>query len=60
VPIIVIDSSGSRSDRGDHAADRRGRGVDVAIEALGIQATFEACLRVLRPGGTLIEPGRLL
>jgi alcohol dehydrogenase len=26
-----------------------GRGVDVAIEALGIQATFEACLRVLRP-----------
>jgi len=30
-----------------------GRGVDVAIEALGTQATFEACLRVLRPGGTL-------
>ena len=26
-----------------------GRGVDVAIEALGTQATFEACLRVLRP-----------
>jgi len=25
----------------------------VAIGALGIQATFEACLRVLRPGGTL-------
>ena len=30
-----------------------GRGVDVAIEALGTQATFEAALRVLRPGGTL-------
>jgi len=34
-----------------------GRGVDVAIEALGIQATFEACLRVLRPGGTLSSLG---
>ena len=30
-----------------------GRGVDVSIEALGLQATFEAALRVLRPGGTL-------
>jgi threonine dehydrogenase-like Zn-dependent dehydrogenase len=29
-----------------------GRGVDVSIEALGQQATFEAALRVLRPGGT--------
>lgn len=27
-----------------------GRGVDVAIEALGTQAAFEAALRVLRPG----------
>ncbi|HUF80647.1 MAG TPA: NAD(P)-dependent alcohol dehydrogenase [Burkholderiales bacterium] len=34
-----------------------GRGVDVAIEALGTQATFEACLRVLRPGGTLSSLG---
>ena len=34
-----------------------GRGVDVAIEALGRQATFEACLRVLRPGGTLSSLG---
>ena len=30
-----------------------GRGVDVAIEALGAQDTFENALRVLRPGGTL-------
>ncbi len=35
----------------------QGRGVDVAIEALGTQATFEACLRVLRPGGTLSSLG---
>lgn len=34
-----------------------GRGVDVAIEALGTQATFEACLRVLKPGGTLSSLG---
>jgi alcohol dehydrogenase len=34
-----------------------GRGVDVAIEALGTQATFENCLRVLRPGGTLSSLG---
>jgi alcohol dehydrogenase len=35
----------------------RGRGVDVAIEALGAQATFESCLRVLRPGGVLSSLG---
>lgn len=34
-----------------------GRGVDAAIEALGTQSTFEAALRVLRPGGTLSSLG---
>jgi alcohol dehydrogenase len=34
-----------------------GRGVDVAIEALGTQGTFEAALKVLRPGGTLSSLG---
>lgn len=34
-----------------------GRGVDVAIEALGTQTTFETGLRVLRPGGTLSSLG---
>jgi len=32
-------------------------GADVAIEALGIQETFEKCLRCLRPGGTLSSLG---
>lgn len=32
-------------------------GVDVAIEALGTQETFESSLRVLRPGGTLSSLG---
>lgn len=34
-----------------------GRGVDVAIEALGTQQTFENALSVLRPGGTLSSLG---
>ncbi len=34
-----------------------GRGVDVAIEALGTQSTFESALRGLRPGGTLSSLG---
>ena len=34
-----------------------GRGVDVAIEALGRQETFENALRALRPGGTLSSLG---
>jgi alcohol dehydrogenase len=32
-------------------------GVDVSIEALGTQVTFENALRVLRPGGTLSSLG---
>jgi threonine dehydrogenase-like Zn-dependent dehydrogenase len=32
-------------------------GVDVAIEALGTQQTFENCLRVVRPGGTVSSLG---
>lgn len=35
----------------------RGRGVDVAIEALGRQQTFEWALRSIRPGGTLSSLG---
>jgi alcohol dehydrogenase len=34
-----------------------GRGVDVAIEALGSQGTFENALRALRPGGRLSSVG---
>lgn len=34
-----------------------GRGVDVAIEALGIQSTFQNALAVLRPAGTLSSVG---
>lgn len=34
-----------------------GGGADVAVEALGTQATFENCLRSLRPAGTLSSLG---
>lgn len=35
----------------------RGRGVDVAIEALGTELTFQSCMKVLKPGGTLSSLG---
>ena len=70
---VVRDSIDSLMDRtvsADHVVDFKkvdpvqeilritdGRGVDVAIEALGNQSTFAACLRVLRPGGTLSSLG---
>jgi alcohol dehydrogenase len=34
-----------------------GRGVDVAIEALGTQQTFQACLETTRPGGRISSLG---
>lgn len=34
-----------------------GRGVDVAVEALGTQNTFESALRSIKPGGTLSSLG---
>jgi threonine dehydrogenase-like Zn-dependent dehydrogenase len=34
-----------------------GGGADAAIEALGAQATFEACVRATRPGGTISNIG---
>lgn len=34
-----------------------GDGVDSAIEALGAEASFEACIKVTRPGGTISNVG---
>lgn len=34
-----------------------GLGVDVAIEAVGIPSTFEACTRIVRPGGSVANVG---
>ena len=34
-----------------------GFGVDVAIEAVGVPATFDACTRIVRPGGSIANVG---
>jgi alcohol dehydrogenase len=34
-----------------------GLGVDVAIEAVGVPATFEACTKMVRPGGSVANVG---
>ncbi|MDN5765296.1 MAG: zinc-dependent alcohol dehydrogenase family protein [Humibacillus sp.] len=34
-----------------------GLGVDVAIEAVGVPATFAACLEIVRPGGSVANVG---
>ena len=70
VESIAERSAVSRLMGADHVVDFRkvdpvdeimritdGRGVDVAIEALGTQQTFSAALSVLRPGGTLSSLG---
>src|SRR5690606_25029010 len=39
------------------ALSRDGDGVDVAIEAVGIPATFDLCLDAIRPGGRVANAG---
>ncbi|MGO0575963.1 alcohol dehydrogenase catalytic domain-containing protein [Ornithinimicrobium panacihumi] len=39
------------------ALGRKGAGVDVAIEAVGIPATFQTCLDAIRPGGRVANAG---
>jgi alcohol dehydrogenase len=34
-----------------------GHGVDVAMEAVGLPATFDLCTRIVRPGGTVANIG---
>ena len=34
-----------------------GEGVDVAMEAVGVPATFDLCTRIVRPGGTVANVG---
>ncbi len=52
---MILD--GNRDTVGEIMAGTKGRGVDVAIEALGHQTTFANALRVLAPGGTLSSVG---
>lgn len=52
---VILD--GSRDPVEEIMSRTNGRGVDVAIEALGQQATFENALRVVTPGGILSSVG---
>jgi alcohol dehydrogenase len=49
--------SGAADWRDQVMAMTDGFGVDVAIEAVGIPATFEACTKIVRPGGTVANVG---
>ncbi len=53
---VVIDHS--KTDPVEAIMDlTAGQGVDSSIEALGSQATFEACIKATRPGGTISNVG---
>jgi alcohol dehydrogenase len=49
--------SGAADWREQVMAMTDGFGVDVAIEAVGIPATFDACTKIVRPGGTVANVG---
>lgn len=50
-------NSGNESWKDDVLAMTDGLGVDVAIEAVGIPATFDMCTKLVRPGGTVANIG---
>lgn len=52
-----IVNSGGSSPKDDIFAMTDGLGVDVAIEAVGIPATFQMCTELVRPGGTVANVG---
>jgi alcohol dehydrogenase len=52
---VVLSGSGDWKDQVLALTD--GQGVDVAIEAVGIPATFEMCTGIVRPGGNVANVG---
>ncbi len=50
-------NSGDSDWRDQVLAMTDGLGVDVAIEAVGVPATFDACTRIVRPGGSIANVG---
>jgi alcohol dehydrogenase len=53
----VAINSGSEDARARVAELTGGRGVDVAIEAVGVPETFELCADLIRPGGRVANVG---
>jgi alcohol dehydrogenase len=50
-------NNGGAAWKDDVFAMTDGLGVDVAIEAVGVPATFEMCTELVRPGGTVANVG---
>jgi alcohol dehydrogenase len=50
-------NSGTAGWRDEVLAMTDGLGVDVAIEAVGIPATFDMCTNLIRPGGSVANVG---
>ena len=50
-------NSGDADWREQIMAQTDGWGVDVAVEAVGIPATFEMCTKIVRPGGNVANVG---
>ncbi|GAA1235274.1 zinc-dependent alcohol dehydrogenase family protein [Kitasatospora nipponensis] len=53
----VVLTVAEATDEAVRALTRDGRGVDVAIEAVGVPESFELCTRVVRPGGRVANVG---
>jgi alcohol dehydrogenase len=54
---VAIDPADADAEEQVMALTDEGLGADVAIEAVGIPATFDICTRVVRPGGVIANIG---
>jgi alcohol dehydrogenase len=54
---VAIDTADGDAEERVMALTDAGLGADVAIEAVGIPATFDICTRVVRPGGVIANIG---
>ena len=54
---VAIDTADPDAEEQVMALTDDGLGADVAIEAVGIPATFDICTRVVRPGGVVANVG---
>ena len=54
---VTIDPADADAEEQVKALTDEGLGADVAIEAVGIPATFDICTRVVRPGGVIANIG---
>ena len=54
---VAIDTADPDAEQQVMALTDGGLGVDAAIEAVGVPATFDICTRVVRPGGVIANVG---